>query len=95
MSTVSPQRVSPNCNLFDGVPEPPRARRNPMVMQLDIDFVAYMWVIGILMVVVAVIGYFVVGTSFREHNRERERKLTGEAHRRYWDTDSPDGYGHR
>jgi hypothetical protein len=65
-----------------------------MAMELDIDFVAYMWVIGILMVVVAVVGYFVVGASLREHNRRREESMTDARSRQTWDSESPGSFGH-
>jgi len=66
-----------------------------MVMQLDIDFVAYMWVIGILMVLVAVIGYFVVGNLWREHDQRREEMMADSRSRHVWDNESPDSFGHR
>ena len=65
-----------------------------MGMELDIDFVAYMWVIGILMVVVAVVGYFVVGAEIREHNRRREERMADARSRQTWDTESPGSFGH-
>jgi hypothetical protein len=66
-----------------------------MVMELDIDFVAYMWVIGILFVLVAVAGYFVVGASLREHNRRREERMSDSRSRQTWDSESPGSFGHR
>ena len=65
-----------------------------MAMELDIDFVAYMWVIGILMVAVAVVGYFVVSASLREHNRRREERMTDARSRQTWDAESPRNFGH-
>jgi len=66
-----------------------------MVMNLDIDFVAYMWVIGILMVLVAVLGYFVVGALWREHDQRREEMMADSRNRQVWDNESPDSFGHR
>lgn len=49
-------------------------------MDSHFDFVAYAWIIGILMVLVAVVGYFVCAPTIR----------------RLLDTDNhPDGLGHR
>ena len=76
-------------------PELPRARRNPMDMELDIDFVTYMWVIGVLMALVAVIGYFVVGAELREHNRRREEAKAQSQSLNAWDVESPNSFGHR
>ena len=66
-----------------------------MAMELDIDFVVYMWVIGILMAMVAVVGFFVVVASFRRHNRRREETTPDSPSRHPWDADSADSFGHR
>jgi len=66
-----------------------------MVMQLDIDFVAYMWIIGILMVLVAVVGYFVVFASLREHDRRRDEEKANASSLNTWDVESPNSFGHR
>jgi hypothetical protein len=64
-------------------------------MELDIDLVAYMWVLGMLIVLVAVAGYFVVGTTLREHNRRREQAMAGSTSHYPWDVDHPDSFGQR
>ena len=66
-----------------------------MDMQLDIDFVAFMRIIGLIMALVAAIGVIVIPLSLRKHNEERERKMTNAPRSQYWDTDTPDGLGHR
>lgn len=77
-------------------PELPRARRDPMAMELlEIDFVAYMWVIGILMAMVTVAGCFYVLTSFRRHDRRREGTMPDPPSRHTWPADSADSFGHR
>jgi hypothetical protein len=48
-------------------------------MDPEFDFIAYAWILGILMVVVAVVGYFVCAPAIR----------------RMMDLDRPDGLGHR
>lgn len=62
---------------------------------MDIDFVAYMWVIGILMVLVAVVGYFVVLASLRERIQRREDEKAKSASLNTWDVESPNSFGHR
>lgn len=66
-----------------------------MAMELDIDFVVYMWVIGILMAMAAVVGFFVVVASFRRHNRRREETMPDSPSHHHWDADSADSFGHR
>lgn len=67
-----------------------------MAMELlNIDFVVYMWVIGILMAMVAVVAFFVVIASFRRHDRRREETTPDSPSRHPWDSDSPDSFGHR
>lgn len=65
-----------------------------MAMELDIDFIAYMWILGILMVLVAMVGYFVVSASFRQHNRRREETMAGSRSDYPWNANSPDSFGH-
>jgi hypothetical protein len=86
--------VSPERGFSTTAPELLRTRRDPMVMDLNIDFVAYMWIIGILMVLVAVLGYFVIGALSREHNRRREETIADAQSRQTWDGESPGSYGH-
>lgn len=62
-------------------------------MDMDIDFVAYMWVIGILMVLVAVIGYFVLGASLRKYKQRREDRMADARSRQTWDAESPGHFG--
>ena len=69
-----------------------------MVMETDFDFVAYIWVLGILIVLVAVTGYVVIGGSLREHNRRREEAKANAASLNTWDAESPNSpnsFGHR
>ena len=66
-----------------------------MAMEMNINFVAYMWVIGVLMVLVAVVGFVVIGASFREHNRRREEAKANSQSLSTWDVESPDSFGHR
>jgi hypothetical protein len=94
MGTVAALRLSPNRILSRAAPELPRPRRDPMAMELYFDYVFYMWIMGILMVLVAVVGYFVVGSSLREHFRQREERMAHSSSRPYpWD-DNPDLLGH-
>jgi hypothetical protein len=87
--------VSPKRGFSESAPELPRARRDPMGMELNIDFVAYMWVMGILFVLVAVIGYFVVGAELRQHNQRREEAKMNSQSLGTWDVESPNSFGHR
>ena len=64
-------------------------------MELNIDFVAYMWIIGILMLVVAVVGYFVVGAELREHAQRLEEARAKSQSLNTWDIESPNSFGHR
>ena len=66
-----------------------------MAMELNIDFVAYMWVIGVLMVLVAVIGGVVVGASLREHSRRHEEARENSTSLNTWDVESPNSFRHR
>jgi hypothetical protein len=59
-----------------------------MVMALDFNFVAYTWIITILMVLFAVAGCFVVATSFRDHNRRREERMKRSPDNDPWDAGS-------
>jgi len=65
-----------------------------MAMELNIDFVAYMWILGILIVLFALAGYFVVDASLREHDRRREERMADARSRQTWDGESPGRYGH-
>jgi hypothetical protein len=64
-------------------------------MEFDVNFNAYMWIIGILMVLFAVIGFFAVGASFREDNRRREEAKANAESLNTWDVESPNSFGHR
>ncbi len=66
-----------------------------MAMELDIDFVVYMWVIGILMAMAAVACFFVVVASFRRHNRHREETKANSQSLNTWDDESPNSFDHR
>lgn len=61
-------------------------------MNMEIDFVAYMWVIGILFVLVAVAGGIVAALTIREHNRRREESMGYSSSLRTWDAESPNSF---
>ena len=65
-----------------------------MVMELNIDFAAYMWIIGILMVLAAVVGSMVVAISMRRRDRRREETMADSRNRQTWDAESPGHFGH-
>ncbi len=66
-----------------------------MAMDLNIDFVAYMWVSGVLMVLVAVAGFVVIGASLREHNRRHDEAKANSRSLNTWDGESPNSFDHR
>ena len=66
-----------------------------MAMEMNINFVAYMWVIGVLMALVAVAGFVVIGALLREHNRRREEAKANSRSLNTWDGESPNSFGHR
>jgi hypothetical protein len=72
------------------VPEPARARRNPMAMDLRV----YMLLLALLIAIFAIIGYLVVSASFRSHDRRRHALENNLRMRQHWDADSPDSFGH-
>ena len=66
-----------------------------MSMELNIDFVAYMWVIGILIAMVAVAGLVVVVALFRRHNQRHEEAKADSTSLNAWDVESPNSFRHR
>ena len=66
-----------------------------MTMELNIDFVAYMWVIGILMVLVAVVACIAVVASLRRHDRRHEEAKANSRSLNTWDGESPNSFDHR
>ncbi len=52
-------------------------------MEVNIDFVVYMKIIGLLMAFVAVTGAVTMSVLFQKHNREREERLAGSPHPSY------------
>ena len=81
-------------NFLNASRELQRARRNPMVMELDADFLAYMKVIGTLLLAVVVVGGIVVGASWRERIRRREEAKANLSDLRTWDDESPNSLSH-
>jgi hypothetical protein len=90
-----PKQVSPKRNLYNNAPELPRARRNPMVMTLDIDYVVFMRILGIIFVLVAVFGGILVAAAIRERNKRREEKMEGASTLRNWDAQNRNSFSHR
>ena len=66
-----------------------------MAMELDVDFVAYMKVIGTLLLAVLVVGGIVVSAMWRERVRRHEEAKAGLSGLRTWDNESPNSFGHR
>jgi len=66
-----------------------------MAMEMNINFVAYMWVIGVLMALFAVAGFVVIGALLREHNRRREEAKANSQSLNTWDGESPNSFDHR
>ncbi len=54
-----------------------------------------MWVIGILIAMVAVVGFVVVVALFRRHNQRHEEAKADSTSLNTWDVESPNSFRHR
>jgi len=64
-------------------------------MDLDIDLVVYMRILGIIFALVALVGGAVVAVTFHKHNLQREEAKEKSQSLGTWDVESPNSYSHR
>ena len=76
-------------------PELPRAQCDPMAMELDVDFVAFMKIIGTFLLAAVVVGGIVVSASWRERIHRREEAKANLSGLHSWDDESSSSFGHR